>query len=245
MSRRCLIKTHLEPWEVSLLEDNALTFDRRAREWVPCLRDQLLIRLLFRTGCRVSEALGLSVEDLDLEQGIIKIIREKERLRLFHACGRRLSRSDIFCAGCGQKVTEVEKRLQESRRQRILPLDKGTLAMLREFIDGGGPIMKDGRQLLFPIGRNQARHMIVLAAKRAGLGPLTNPETGREHQVSPHRLRDAFGTMAMQMDDSGEGQRLLQEQLGHTSFNTTAKYRKVGSKEQRDWYERLWKDAKP
>lgn len=238
------MKTFLEPWEVALLEENAVTYDRRANEWVPCLRDQLLIRLLFRTGCRVSEALGVGVDDMDLEQGILKIVREKERLRLFHACGRRLSRSDLFCSGCGQKVTEVEKRLQETRKQRLIPLDKGTRVMLKDFIDRGGPVPKDGRQLLFPIGRNQARHMIVLAAKRAGLGTLTNPETGREHQVSPHRLRDAFGTMAMQMDDSGEGQRLLQEHLGHAHFNTTAKYRKIGTKEQRDWYERLWKDKK-
>lgn len=241
------MKTFLEPWEVSLLEDNAVTYDRRKLEWVPCLRDQLLIRLLFRTGCRVSEALGVGVEDLDLEQRILKIIREKERLRLFHTCGRRLSRSDVFCSGCGLKVTAVERRLQETRKQRLIPLDKGTLAMLREFIDRGGPVPKDGRRLLFGIGRNQARHIIVLAAKRAGLGPLTNTETGQEHQVSPHRLRDAFATMAVAQDGSTDAIRLLQEQLGHENIGTTMKYRKVAGKEQRDWYNKLWDDesAKP
>lgn len=234
------MKTHLEPWEVDLLEKNAVTYDRRHLEWVPCLRDQLLIRLLFRTGCRVSEALGVGVEDLDLEQGLLKIVREKERLRLFHGCGRRLSRSDVFCSGCGQKVTDVERRLQETRKQRLIPLDKGTLAMLREFIDRGGPVPKDGRRLLFGIGRNQARHMIVLTAKRAGLGPLTNTETGKEHQVSPHRLRDAFATHAVSMDGSTDALRLLQEQLGHENIGTTMKYKKVEGKEQREWYDRLW-----
>jgi integrase len=38
------------------------------------------------------------------------------------------------------------------------------------------------------------------------------------------------------------GQRLLQEHLGHASFNTTAKYRKVSGKEHRDWYKKLWKE---
>ena len=234
------MKTVLEPWEVDLLGDNALTYDRRNLKWVPCLRNKLLIRLLFRTGCRVSETLALGVDDMDLEQRIVKIIREKERLRLFHTCGRRLSRMDVFCPGCGVKVTDVERRLQETRRQRLIPLDKATAAMLRRFIDGGGPVAKDGRQLLFPIGRNQARHLIILAAQRAGLGPLTNPETGKEHGVSPHRLRDAFAVNALQHDDSGEGMRFLQEHLGHQSFNTTAKYRKIGSKEHKEWFEKLW-----
>jgi len=34
--------------------------------------------------------------------------------------------------------------------------------------------------------------------------------------------------------------RLLQEHLGHASFNTTAKYRKVAGEEHREWYEKLW-----
>lgn len=37
-------------------------------------------------------------------------------------------------------------------------------------------------------------------------------------------LRDAFSVHAMKLDDSGDALRLLQEHLGHASFNTTAKY---------------------
>ena len=42
------------------------------------------------------------------------------------------------------------------------------------------------------------------------------------------------------IDDSGEGQRFLQEHLGHASFNTTAKYRKVAGEELKKWYGKLW-----
>ncbi len=45
---------------------------------------------------------------------------------------------------------------------------------------------------------------------------------------------------AVKLDDSGDGLRLLQEHLGHVSFNTTAKYRKVAGEEHRRWYEKLW-----
>ncbi len=44
----------------------------------------------------------------------------------------------------------------------------------------------------------------------------------------------------MKKDDSGDGMRLLQEHLGHQSFNTTAKYRKVSGEEEQAWYQQLW-----
>jgi len=77
-------------------------------------------------------------------------------------------------------------------------------------------------------------------ADRAGLPELVNPETGRVHSISPHRLRDAFAVHAMKFDDSADGLRLLQEHLGHASFNTTARYRKIAGDEHKEWYQRIW-----
>jgi integrase/recombinase XerD len=37
------------------------------------MRDRLLIRLLFRLGCRVSEALALTVKDIDYRRGTVTI----------------------------------------------------------------------------------------------------------------------------------------------------------------------------
>jgi hypothetical protein len=45
---------------------------------------------------------------------------------------------------------------------------------------------------------------------------------------------------AMKIDDSGDALRLLQKHLGHASFNTTAKYRKIAGEEHREWYDHLW-----
>ena len=59
---------------------------------------------------------------------------------------------------------------------------------------------------------------------------LVNPETGRARGISPHRLRDAFAVHAVKTDDSGDGLRLLQEHLGHVSFNTADRYRKVSGR---------------
>jgi integrase/recombinase XerD len=112
--------------------------------------------------------------------------------------------------------------------------------MLREYIAGGGPVLKGGRLLLFGMSRFRAWQVVRDAARRAGLGPLVNPESGRERGVSPHRLRDGFAVNALKHDDSGEGMRLLQEMLGHTSFNTTARYRKVSGDDLQQWHRRLW-----
>lgn len=129
---------------------------------------------------------------------------------------------------------------QEHRRQRILPIDKETLDLLEKYIKQGGPVIKDGKRLLFGINRHRAWQIIKECAERAGLPKLVNPETGKSHNVSPHKLRDSFAVHAIKTNDSGDGLRMLQEHLGHQSFNTTAKYRKVAGEEHREWYEKLW-----
>jgi len=137
-------------------------------------------------------------------------------------------------------VEEAVTQQQEHRRQRVLPIDDNTLSMLKEYIKRGGPVIKGGKKLIFGINRHRAWQIIRECAGRAKLPKLINPETGRVHGVSPHKLRDAFAVHAVKIDDSGDGLRLLQEHLGHVSFNTTARYRKVAGEELRDWYNRLW-----
>jgi len=189
----------------------------------------------------------LTIEDVDFERGIITIKHLKARLELScPECGQRLGRSHAFCPKCGGKVKEAQAQQQEHRRQRALPVealpvDSKTLGMLKEYIERGGPVVRDGKLVIFGINRHRAWQIVKECAEKAGLPKLVNPETGRVHNVSPHRLRDAFAVHAVKLDDSGDGLRLLQEHLGHQSFNTTAKYRKVSGKEHRDWYRRLWK----
>ena len=107
--------------------------------------------------------------------------------------------------------------------------------------------MKRGdKVLIFGINRHRAWQIVKECAEKAGLPKLINPETGKTHYVSPHKLRDAFAVHAVKLNDSGDGLRLLQEHLGHDSFNTTAKYRKVAGEELKDWYDKLWqKEVKP
>jgi integrase/recombinase XerD len=126
---------------------------------------------------------------------------------------------------------------------RILPVDNETIMLLQEFVDHNGPIVKGGKELIFGITRHRAWQIVRDCAMKAGLPKLVNPETGKVHNISPHKLRDAFAVYAVKLDDSGDGLRLLQEHLGHQNFNTTAKYRKVSGEELRDWFSRLWNQS--
>ncbi|MDD5511187.1 MAG: tyrosine-type recombinase/integrase [Dehalococcoidales bacterium] len=226
------MKTYLETEEVMKLEEATTN-----------LRDRLLVRTLFHLGCRISEAVAISVDDIDLDQGTITILHLKTRIKLnCPICNSVLGRNNCFCPKCGSRVKEASAQQQEHRRRRILPIDRVTLGLLKEYIDRGGPVDKNGKKLIFGINRHRAWQIIQDCAHKAGLPTLINPETGRVHGVSPHRLRDAFAVHAVKRDDSGDSLRMLQEHLGHASFNTTARYRKVSGEEHRDWYERLWEE---
>ncbi len=229
-----MAKVYLEIDEVQKLEDAA-----------GYLRDKLLIRLLFHLGCRISEALGVAVDDIDHVQGTVTIEHLKTRLKLSCPhCEAHLGRSHKYCPKCGLEVKKVVAQEREHRRLRTLPVDEKTLAMLREYIDRGGAVTRNGKQYLFGINRHRAWQIVRDCARKAALPELYNPETGKVHSVSPHRLRDAFAVHAVKLNDSGDGIRLLQEHLGHQSITTTMRYRKVSGEEQKEWYRSLWKEAK-
>ena len=228
------MRAYLEPDEVTLMENAAIN-----------IRDRLLIRITFRLGWRISKALGLSVEDIDLGKGTVTIQHLKTRLQLScPRCGAALGRRHVYCPGCGSSVEGAISKELEHRRQRMLPIDGETLDLLKEFIGHGGLVLRDGRRLIFGINRHRAWQIIKQCADKAGLSKLTNPETGKVHNVSPHRLRDAFAVHAVKVNDTGDGLRLLQEHLGHQSFNTTARYRKVAGEEHKAWYDSLWNKSK-
>ena len=224
------MKTYLDPKEVEKMEAAATN-----------QRDRLLIRLLFHLGCRISEALGITVDDIDLGRATITIQHLKYRIELScPICDTRIGMRHTFCPRCGVRVEEAVRKATEHRRVRTLPIDEHTLQLISEYLAAGGPVIKNGRWILFGINRHRGWQVVHKCAESAGLSPLLNPDSGRTRGVSPHRLRDAFATHAVKMDDSGDGLRLLQEHLGHQSIATTMRYRKVSGEEHRKWCRRLW-----
>jgi integrase/recombinase XerD len=225
-----VMKTYLDLEEVERMESAATN-----------QRDWLIIRLLFRLGCRVSEAIAITVDDIDFNNGTVTIQHLKCRIKISCPhCGTRLGRGHKFCPRCGGPVKEAVTRATEHRRVRSLPIDGETVEMVRKYIAGGGPVVREGKTLLFGVNRHRCWQIVRECAEKAGIPSLLNSETGKVHGVSPHRLRDAFSIHAVKADDSGDGLRLLQEHLGHHSITTTMRYRKICGEEHKEWYKRLW-----
>ena len=102
-------RAYLEATEIQSLEQAA-----------NYMRDKLLIRLLFRLGCRISEALALQVNDIDFEGGTVTIEHLKSRLKLScPKCGARLGKSHTYCPKCGVRVEEAVAKEQEHRRNGL------------------------------------------------------------------------------------------------------------------------------
>ncbi len=75
------------------------------------LRDRLLIRLLFRLGCRVSEVLALKVEGVDFVRGTVAIKHLKARMRLHcPKCGAGLGRCELNRV----EFPNIKSQLQQS-----------------------------------------------------------------------------------------------------------------------------------
>ena len=98
------MKTYLEISEIERMEAAS-----------QCMRDRLLNRMLARTGCRITEVISLTTEDIDLERGLVKIIHLKRRVKLLcPSCGARLAKRDRYCPSCGQPVEVAGKEEKET-----------------------------------------------------------------------------------------------------------------------------------
>jgi len=119
-----IMKIYLNVDEIVRIEESATN-----------LRDRLLVRLLFHTGCRISEALALTVNNIDFGQGAITIQHLKSRLKIScPVCHTRLGRNHVFCPKCGHETDKTISEMKEHRRRRIIPIDKETLSLLRDYI---------------------------------------------------------------------------------------------------------------
>jgi integrase/recombinase XerD len=135
----------------------------RAVAALAALRDRALLELLYAAGLRISEALGLDRDDLDLGGGSVRVTGKGDRERVVPV-------GDEAVAWLGRY------------------LDVGRPALLaagRAGTGRGGPVFLSnrGRRL----GRSQAWASVKRAASRAGLGDRVSPHTLR-HSFATHLL---------------------------------------------------------
>ncbi|MDQ1746300.1 MAG: integrase/recombinase XerD, partial [Frankiaceae bacterium] len=160
------------------------------------LRDRALLEVLYGTGARISEAVGLDVDDLDLAAP-----DEAE------AADDVVAQGSVLLRGKGGK-------------ERIVPVGSYARAAVEAYLVRGRPALVAagrGTAALFVnhrggrLSRQSAWTVLRRAAERAGVTAA----------VSPHTLRHSFATHLL---DGGADVRVVQELLGHASVTTTQLY---------------------
>ncbi|SFT58560.1 integrase/recombinase XerD [Geodermatophilus amargosae] len=171
------------------------------------LRDRALLEVLYGTGARISEAVGLAVDDLDRGQAVVRLAGKGGKERIV-------------------PVGSYALRAVEDYLVRARP----ALAMAGTRAGRGG--VRGGRLFLNarggPLSRQSAWTILQTAGERAGGAAGLSVD-----HVSPHTLRHSFATHLL---DGGADVRVVQELLGHASVTTTQVYTLVTVDKLREVY---------
>lgn len=171
------------------------------------LRDRALLELLYATGARISEAVGLDVDDVDALT------------------------EPTPDAAQGLAGVSVVRLRGKGGKQRLVPVGSFAVRALQAYLVRGRPALAAARSsrsitsaggAVFlnvrgaRLSRQSAWQVLQDTAERAGIR-TADGTVG----ISPHTLRHSFATHLL---EGGADVRSVQELLGHASVTTTQIY---------------------
>jgi integrase/recombinase XerD len=165
---------------------------------VLALRDRALLELLYGTGARISEAVGLDIDDVDLGD----------------PAGEGGAEGSVLLRGKGGKERVVPfgryaRDAISAYLVRARPEIVSTATSANAATERAGALFLNARG--GRLSRQSAWTVIARAAERAGVTA----------DVSPHTMRHSFATHLL---EGGADVRVVQELLGHASVTTTQVY---------------------
>ncbi len=197
------IPTHLSEPEMARLIEMPSTGDPLGR------RDRAILELFYASGLRLSELVGIDLEDLNLSGRMVRVMGKggKERLLPFN-------QSTVLAlrAWLADRAGILADRQTRARRRTVVAPRK-TVAGGRQkapteplFLNARG-----GRLTGRSVDRLLRRY-VAQCSTRLG--------------ISPHALRHSFATHLLQR---GADLRAIQELLGHSRLSTTQRYTHVNA----------------
>ena len=147
------------PKAISVEEVEALLAAAGADETPRAVRDRALLELLYGCGARISEAVGLDLDELDMEQGIVRLLGKGSKERVVPV---------------GSYAREAVRAYLVRARPALAAAGKGSPAL---FLNSRG-----GR-----LSRQSAWTALRAAAQRAGITREVSPHTLR-HSFATHLL---------------------------------------------------------
>jgi integrase/recombinase XerC len=162
-------------------------------------RDRAILELFYASGLRLSELVGLGIEDVNLSGRMVRVLGKgkKERLVPFNS-----STADAIRAWLKDRATPLVA--QGPRPKAQSPARRGVSAPL--FLNYRG-----GRLSTRSVDRLVRRYVALCGAKFG---------------ISPHALRHSFATHLLA---NGADLRAIQELLGHARLSTTQRYTHVNA----------------
>ena len=205
--REVRLPAHLGESEMSRLLDMPDTSSPLGR------RDRAILELFYASGLRLSELVGVGLEDVNLSSRVVRVLGKggKERIVPFNRSTEAAVRAwlkdrELIIAGIRDPVSGIRRtpgpRIGKSRRSSE-PL----------FLNYQG-----GRLSTRSVDR-LVRKYVAACSTRFG--------------ISPHALRHSFATHLL---ERGADLRVIQELLGHARLSTTQRYTHVNAAQLLDAY---------
>ncbi len=191
-------------------------------------RDRAILELFYASGLRLSELVGLDLEDVNLRARIVRVMGKgsKERQIPFNETTQRTIRrwlDDRVTILSTQSNPKSQIPNPKLRTRPTRPTRPGRAA------EGGEPLFVNFRG-----GRLSGRSVQRLVARY-----VTSCST--RFGISPHALRHSFATHLL---ERGADLRAIQELLGHVQLSTTQRYTHVNAAQLLDVYRKAHPRAK-
>jgi integrase/recombinase XerC len=207
------IPTHLSEVEMATLIETPDTGDALGR------RDRAILELFYASGLRLSELVGIDLEDVNLPGRMLRVMGKggKERMLPFNHSAETAIRAWLK----DREVMLLERQKADGTRQK--PNRSGRFANSEQRTANRDPLFLNyrGTRLTGRSVHRMLRRYMTLCSTRMG--------------ISPHALRHSFATHLLQR---GADLRAIQELLGHSRLSTTQRYTHVNAAQLIDVYRR-------
>lgn len=154
-------------------------------------------------------------------------------LEMIYSCGLRVSEVTSLTVSRVDLDSGRVRVLGKGDKERIVPIAKGSIALLKKYRDTARVVFQKKKTQLFFInrfGRKVTPRYVELLLSRKCV------ELNFPKHITPHKLRHSYATHLL---SGGADLRSIQEMLGHADISTTEIYTHVGSRELFDNYNKF------